>query len=401
MAHSLFTVMPAFVILFWLMLFYLDDEKNKAKCFLFFFLSVAFINYTIHWCYFNHNYKFYYLLDSIWVFTSLSVFLLYYYYIRLLAKDTEINYKWSWILIPAFSLALFSATLYILMSPKEIEIFTNEVLYHNRPSSGNYSTLIKLQIVRTELFKVFFTIEVILTIFYGLRLIKRFNKKVLAYYSDVHHRELSNIKSTLLFLFATAGISVVSNILGKDFFAYNDYLLAIPSVTHSIVLFGLSYVGYKQSFSIRELVEDQRLPDNIKYEEEKEEEEDKEELLGSKYDELYMRMEYLLNEEQIFRDADLRLNDLASMLGTNRTYISRLINNKANTNFCDYINAHRITYAKKLFSLHKEEQLTLDEVALESGFSSQSSFYRVFMKLEETSPAKYRAEQVSIPTKCE
>lgn len=395
MAHSLFTVMPAFVILFWLMLFYLDDKKNKAKYFLIFFLSIAFINYTIHWCYFNHNYKLYYILDSIWVFTSLSVFPIYYYYIRLLAKDTEIDYRWSWILIPAFSLALFSAILYMLMSTQEIEVFTNEILYHNRPRSGSYTTLVNLQIIRTELFKVIFTVEVILTIFYGLRLVRQFNEKVLAYYSDVHHRELYNIKATLLFLLFTAVVSIISNIVGKDFFVDNNYLLAIPSITHSIALFGISYVGYTQMFSIRELNKDQLQHVDEETQEHEELKQEENILKGDKYDELYLQMDYLLNEEQIFRDADLRLNDLASKLGTNRTYISRLINNKANTNFCDYINSHRISYAKKLFLLQEDEQLTLDEIALESGFSSQSSFYRVFMKLEGTSPAKYRDEQVN------
>src|SRR5699024_4351940 len=136
------------------------------------FLSIAFVNYSIHWCYFNHNYKLYYILDSIWVFTSLSVFPLYYYYIRLLAIDTEINYRWSWILIPAFALALFSATLYLMMSRQEIDVFTNEILYSNQPRSGNYSALIRLQILRTNLFKVIFTVEVILAVFFGLRLIK-------------------------------------------------------------------------------------------------------------------------------------------------------------------------------------------------------------------------------------
>lgn len=41
-------------------------------------------------------------------------------------------------------------------------------------------------------------------------------------------------------------------------------------------------------------------------------------------------------------------------------------------------------------SSENAEHLTLDEIALKSGFSSQSSFYRVFMKIEGTSPAKYR-----------
>lgn len=391
MIYSFFTVMPVFIILFWLILFHLDDNKTKAKRFLTLFLSFVFVNYTIHWCYFNHSYKAYHFLDSVWVFTSLSVYPLYYYYIRLLTKDIKIDYRWSWILLPAFALALFSAILYLLMTPQEIDTFTNEILYHNRPHSGDYSQLVKLQILRVELFKVIFTVEVILTLFYGLRLIKQFNKKVLAFYSNVQHRELSNTKLTLLFLLLTAMISMTSNLIGKDFFTDNPYLLAIPSLAHSIVLFGLSYVGYKQFFSIRVLTRDQQQSAGEKLEEEKEmKREESSVISGNKYDELYKQMEYLLEKEQIFREPDLRLNDLASKLGTNRTYVSRLINNKAQSTFCDYINSYRVSYAKKLLAVHEDEELSLEDIALESGFSNQSSFYRVFLKMEDTSPAKYR-----------
>lgn len=390
MAYSVFTIMPALVILFWLVLFFFDDNKTKAKRFLTLFLSVALVNYTIHWCYFNHNYKAYHILESFWVFTSLSVYPLYFYYIRYLTKDIKIDYRWVWILIPAFALALFSAIIYLLMSPQEIDIFTHEILYHNRPQNEEYSTLINLQLLRMDIFKIIFTIEVLLATFYGLRYIKQFNKKVMAFYSDVQHREVSNIRCTLLFLLITAIVSSISNIFGKDFFVDNPYLLAIPSITHSVALFGVSYAGYKQFFSIRELIQDQLpLCDNEPYQEENK---DESEVLDSLYDELHERMEHLLKEEQIFRNSDLRLNDLASHLGTNRTYVSRLINNKENSNFCDYINSHRIKYAKQLLSSQKSEQMTLDEIALKAGFSSKSSFYRVFTKMEETSPAKYMKE---------
>ena len=401
MGYSLFTIMPAFVILFWLVLFFLDDNKTKAKSFLILFLSVVLINYTIHWCYFNHNYKIYYILENFWIITSLSVYPLYFYYIRYLTKDIEINYKWVWILIPAFGLALFSAIIYTLMSPQEIDIFIHEILYHDRPQSQEYSTLINLQLLRMDIFKIIFTIEVLLATFYGLRYIKQFNKKVMAFYSDVQHREVSNIRFTLLFLLITAIVSSVSNIFGKDFFFDNPYLLAIPSIAHSVALFGVSYAGYRQTFSVRELMQDQ-IPhcDNEPHlEEEKddctdtiEKQKDDSELLGSLYDELYERMDYLLKEEQIFRNSDLRLNDLASLLGTNRTYVSRLINNKEQSNFCDYINNHRVTYAKKLLSSQESEQMTLEDIGLEAGFSSQSSFYRVFTNIEGTTPAKYRKE---------
>ncbi len=397
MIYALFSVMPVFIILFWLALFFLDDNKTKAKRFLLLFLSVALVNYLVHWYYFNNNYETYYLLDSIWVFTSLSVYPLYYYYIRLLAKDIKVDHRYCWILLPAVVLALLSAIIYIMMSPQEIEIFSNEILYHNRPRSGNYSTLIKLQLLRIDAFKLIFTVEIILTVFYGMRHIRWFNKKVMAFYSDTHHRELSNIRITLIFLFITAISSMISNIIGKDFFVDNPCYLALPSITHSMALFGISYVGYRQSFSIRELTNDQLQPvDKSRC---KEEEENKDGTMGEKYDQLYERMEFLLEKEQIFKNADLQLTDLATKLCTNRTYVSQLINNRANSNFCDYINSYRILYAKEKLTSEEGNHLTMDEIALKSGFSSQSSFYRLFMKIEGTTPSKYRAEQIKTTDK--
>src|SRR5690554_7094438 len=72
MTHYFFTVMPLFVVFFWLILFLLDIKKNGvAKRFLTLFLGVALVNYLAHWFYFNNNYSVYRLLDSVWVFTSL------------------------------------------------------------------------------------------------------------------------------------------------------------------------------------------------------------------------------------------------------------------------------------------------------------------------------------------
>ena len=398
MAHSIFTILPTFVILFWLILFILDDNKNEAKVFLIFFLFTALVNYSIHWFYFNHSYNIYYILENVWIVTSLSAYPLYYYYIRYLTKDKKIEYKWAWILLPAFTIAAFSTTLYILMSPQEIDTFVHEVLYHNKQQSDDYSILINLQLLRITLFKIIFTIEITLVTLFGLRYIREFNNKVKAFYSDVQHREVSNIRFTLLFLLITAIVSSISNFMGKDFFVDNQCLLAIPSIAHSIALFGVSYAGYRQAFSIRELTHDQLEQDNKEptLDEEKEkkvllEKEFKysNELLGVHFDELYEQMEQLLKEKQIFRNSDLRLNELAAMLGTNRTYVSRLINSKENTNFCDYINKHRINYAKKLLA-SEEKNISLQYIALESGFSNNSSFYRVFKKIEGTSPAKYR-----------
>lgn len=396
MSYFIFTVLPLFVVFFWLMLFLLDGRGERAKRFMSLFLGVVLVNYIAHWFYFNHNYEVYKILDSVWVFTSLSVYPLYYYYLRLLTIDVRINFRWGWILLPAVILSLFSAILYLVMSPAESEQFVQEILYHNSDSHNSYPLTVRLQEMRIHLFRYIFVVEVAMTVVFGLRLINRFNKKVRTFYSNVQDKELRSLRMLLLFLVVTSVVSLVSNLIGKDFFTEHPYLLAIPSITHSLALFGISYAGYRQSFTIRDLTREMNADNEnaigVKFaaEEETDEENEKKGLNGKEYDQLHRKLEQLMQQERVYLNPELRLNELAGMLGTNRTYVSRLIHNRRNLNFCDYVNHYRIQHAKKLLTESNSDELPIDEVALRSGFSSNSTFYRVFTGKEGISPSRYR-----------
>ena len=98
----------------------------------------------------------------------------------------------------------------------------------------------------------------------------------------------------------------------------------------------------------------------------------------------------LLSQEEMFKNPDLRITDIACLLGSNRTYISRIINEEMNTTFCDYVNNYRIDYAKKIMTDSKYNHLVLSEIAEMSGFASISVFYRVFKQKNGISPGEYR-----------
>ena len=390
MIYSIFTVMPVFVILFWLLLFFLRSKKNNAtQQFLMLFLGVAFVNYIAHWCYFNHNYELYQVLDSVWVFTSLASYPLYFYYIRLLTVDTRIQCRWSWILLPALLLSLFSASIYLLMSPAEVEQFIHEVLFHDREQRVGYSPLIRLQQLRIGLFKFMFGIQVLFTLLFGLRLIADFNKKVYAFYSNAENREMTKIRHLLFFLVLASLVSALSNLIGKNYFYDHPYLLAFPSIMHSIALFGISYVGYNQHFTIRDLQQDVEAGkpdaderDNV--------DPASENMTGIVYDIFLVKLEELFEVDQLFKDPDVRMNDVARRLGTNRTYVSRLINRHMKMSFCDFVNDYRIRHAEQMLSSPEQTALSMEDVAISSGFSGSSSFYRAFVKKHGISPGKYK-----------
>ncbi len=106
---------------------------------------------------------------------------------------------------------------------------------------------------------------------------------------------------------------------------------------------------------------------------------------------LFGKLERIMREEHAYRSNDISLDKLASMLGTNRTYISRVINRYADKSFWGYVNMYRIAEATEILSdLDKDVQIKNIYESL--GYNSAASFFRVFREETGISPSKYREE---------
>ena len=98
----------------------------------------------------------------------------------------------------------------------------------------------------------------------------------------------------------------------------------------------------------------------------------------------------LLEKDEIYKNADLRITDVAKMLHTNRTYTSRLMHDVFQSNFADFINKYRVKKSEELIRNDIENEYSLEDIATLSGFSSESSFYRSFKKEKGTTPGEFR-----------
>ncbi len=387
MLNLLFSVLPMLVALFWSILLIVQANGNLSKKFLSFFLFFSAINYLTHATFFNHLYGLFGFLDNVWVFTSLSVYPLYYYYVRLLTKDTTINWKWIWILIIPFLVSVFSFVIYFKMTSSELDVFIHNVMYHENDKivAEQYSSLIELQILRMKVFKILLFLEIVFSFYFGYKLIVEHNSKIRSFYSSVEGKDLASIKWVVqAFIFASI-VSVVSNFIGKDYFAEHPSFLAIPSVTHSMFLFFIGYVGFRQDFTIvdfnRDLVQELPLPDKN----------NKSSFCNEDiHSSLKSRLLCLFEQDMVFKNSELRITDVASLLGSNRTYTSRIVNEDFDTNFCDFVNSYRVDYAKKMILEDKDNKLSINDISVQSGFSSESSFYRAFKLKMGKSPVQYR-----------
>ncbi|VBB46790.1 DNA-binding helix-turn-helix protein [uncultured Paludibacter sp.] len=383
------STIPMFVCAFWCIVLLSEYKShNKAKIFLGFYMFVAFLLYLGHAAYFNHEYQFYGFWENIYLFCSLSVYPLYFIYIKLISRKTSLKLKDFWVLLPSVFISLFSFVLYFSMSPQETKIFLEDILYQTSYSQNfKLTPLLTLQIFKLRLFEVIFFIQIIFVVYFGRKHIIEYNKKIRDYYSNTEGKTLQQFNYLLYIFIATSFASTVVSILGKSFFTHSTWLLLIPAILFAALLFIIGYLGFKQEFTFTTFVEDLN-KDAIKDLLDKNDSQvDYNELTQRK---LLTELNELLEEKEIYKKRDLRITEVSMLLNTNRTYISQIINENMQTNFSDLINGYRINCAKNLLTDHTKKTFGLSEIAEMSGFSSDSSFYRIFRDKEGVSPGDFR-----------
>ena len=83
-------------------------------------------------------------------------------------------------------------------------------------------------------------------------------------------------------------------------------------------------------------------------------------------------------DEQLYLQPDLQLNGLATLLCTNRTYISDAIRKEKGMTFYEFINDLRIQHAQKLMKEYPEKAIF--EIYTQSGYSNYPTFRRNFVR---------------------
>ena len=101
---------------------------------------------------------------------------------------------------------------------------------------------------------------------------------------------------------------------------------------------------------------------------------------------LFMRLEQLVVERQLFRKPELSLDELCTEVGSNRTYVSACVNKEAGMNFTSWINKIRVDDVIKAIRAGEHD---LTGLYIAAGFASQTSFYRNFKLVTQMTPKQY------------
>ena len=89
----------------------------------------------------------------------------------------------------------------------------------------------------------------------------------------------------------------------------------------------------------------------------------------------------------------ITLEDVAAHIYLSPSYLCRIFKDEMKTNFSNYLNKVRVEKSKILLL---SEQLTITEIAILVGFCDQSYFNKVFKKITDITPKKFREQSGNI-----
>ncbi len=118
-------------------------------------------------------------------------------------------------------------------------------------------------------------------------------------------------------------------------------------------------------------------------------------LTEEKDKELFIKLEEYVKSSKIYKELNLTRERLAEAVDTNRTYLSQVINENAGKTVTQYINQYRISESLRILS-DKNNTTPLKAIHIESGFNSQTTFYKLFQEQVGMTPAKYREKILKI-----
>ena len=103
---------------------------------------------------------------------------------------------------------------------------------------------------------------------------------------------------------------------------------------------------------------------------------------------LYASILSLITSEELFKVPEMNRDILSERLGTNRTYLSEAVKKCSGLTVSNLINHYRLRWAAE--NLVSRMETPVYTVGEEAGFTSRSTFYRLFMEQYGMSPMAYR-----------
>lgn len=380
MLKQILLLTPVYVTFFWSITLNTDARKySNPRLFLGKFMLFAFVVYLSHFLFFTPLPEIYFFIDPFYQYASLLVFPLYYIYFRLLTIDNKFSLKLHYPYLIAPTLLFLLHSFGILITPtEEFKSWTYSHDYQSNSFGIRYLNIIHL------LIRICFLVQVIATIIGNYLLIKKHGDKAKQYYSDLEESSTVKVRILNYSMIVTGLASIILGALGRNFFSNQITGIAIATIVFSIMLYIIGWLGDKQK----------ALNPSFELAPECEKTPEFEELSVGAQKIILDKLLILFNEQKVFLDSKLTIQEIAQSVCTNRTYISTIINQNFNQNFCTFVNNYRVEELNEVIKKHPE--FTNQILAESCGFGSVDSLKRAVMSKTNKTLHEWKNEVLSV-----
>jgi AraC-like DNA-binding protein len=381
MLKSLLLLTPLLVTLFWTILLNFDTKhhtnpqrilgKIMLLAFLVFFFNI-FIFIPVKICV-----PFF---EPLLQFAALLLYPMFYIYIRLLTVDDKFSFKVHarFLIVPTLIFLLYVAGMLVTPFEEYKKWVFDRSNYQSLSPGVQYLKFILL------LIRITIIVQIIAVAAGNFILIKKYGNKAGQYYSHLEDDNASTVQLSNLVFLCVGIVAIFWASMGRSYFmhdmtAFLPTLISIcVTVVYATMFFTIGWIGQKQKAL------------NPTFEIETEEFTHDTRSINVAQIELLKKILVLFNEEKIYLDMNLTILDVAQSIGTNRTYISSIINQQYDQNFCTFVNSFRVDELEKV--VKKNPSFSLEVLSESCGFGTVHSLKRAFLAKKQQPFPEWRKE---------
>lgn len=376
MLKTIFLLAPIFVSLFWSVILIMNKKQaDTPRLFLSVFMVLSGLIFTAHFLYFAPLPDIYLWFDIPLHFMGLAIFPMYHIYFRLLTVDSKftLTSHGRYLIIPAAMGLIYVAG--VLGTPwNEYKGWLITQTNEQQLDSPGFLTIMH------NLTRIVFMIIMIWSLTANYKLIHKYGHIAEQFYSDIADSKQNNAKSVNYAILAAGGISFIVVSLGRTLLAPKDWLIYFCWTMFSLLLCMMGNSAIRQKLinpSLDPAIDDHIGEDHTK--------------VPIKDGDLLMNRiiaEFTLNKHYL--NSNLNIMDVKQIVGSNRTYISAIINQHTGHNFCSFVNEFRIEELKVV--LIERKDCKNDELAQRCGFGTVNSMKRAILFKNGLSIADFKKQ---------
>ncbi len=369
--------LPLMQTFFFICLFFIVYKKINSARFVLTYMTICFFGFATE---ILSNFMYYPL--SVWSYYVTIPFLLatmpiLYIYVSSLTSLNLVFRKRSLLHFTPAIIILIINIISFNAIPKEIRIKLVELNLSLEDLTNEVRFYIKLYGISQY---VIYNAQVL---FYSLLLIFKVfihRKKIENYFSNTELYKL-NWLNTLVIIIAIFSLADI-------YIYFTDLKILNPWIYSLIIFVYISIIGFgavwqKEIYTITDNLLSSKRVNNLNPKLKETTEESSLSILAGQIAEL-------IEQEKLFLNPNLTIEIFAVKLNTHRNIISRCINEYYKMNFHHFINEYRIKHATELLQDPKSSNITIEGIAINSGFNSKSVFNPAFKAKMKLTPSQYK-----------